>query len=614
MLGLRQKLSLGFGVLLCIIVIISVQSILNLSQLGVSIDVILRENYRSVIACQQMKEALERMDSGLLFTLLGLPDEGETLVRTNEAAFERALHTEMNTITLPSEGDKARRLQELFVQYKSNLAGALDFGSFLDVRRETYFSRLLPLFQQIKATAEEILQMNQDNMSESNERARRSAAVARKRMFGLSLAGSIIAVGFVFFMGRWVLRPINRLTRSAEEIRRGNLDLVVPGDARDEIGRLSRAFNDMAASLREFRRSDQAKWVRIQRATQQAFDCLPEAVAVIDLDGKVELATATAREVFGLRPAARVQELSFAWMADLFQEALRTGRGVHLKGPGMSIQHFSEGQERYFCPEAVPILNINKQPTGVVLVLQDVTQLRQQEEIKRGLISTASHQLKTPLTSIRMALHLLLGDKVGPLTEKQVELLVAAREDSDRLHAILNSLLDISRIESGKTQLDFRDVSPHTAVLEAVEPFRRAAKDQGIALSLDLPEDLPDIRADVVRLGHVFGNLLSNAFRFTPPGGIVTVSARAEGEWVSFSVSDTGQGIPEQYLPRVFERFFRVPDQGPKAGAGLGLAIVKEIVEAHGGTVGVASREGEGTAFSFTLKRADLGPAQEGRQ
>jgi signal transduction histidine kinase len=142
-------------------------------------------------------------------------------------------------------------------------------------------------------------------------------------------------------------------------------------------------------------------------------------------------------------------------------------------------------------------------------------------------------------------------------------------------------------------------------VLDALEPFRRAAQDQGVTLVKALPDDLPEVRADLTRVNHVFGNLLSNALKYTPAGGTITLAAEAEGDWVRFSVSDTGRGIPTRYLPRIFEQFFRVPDGGKEMGAGLGLAIVKEIVEAHGGTVGVESREGKGSTFTFTLRRAD---------
>jgi NtrC-family two-component system sensor histidine kinase KinB len=610
-LGLRQKLSLGFGGLLLIILIIGIQSISHLTQLGQSIDVILRENYRSVIACQEMKESLERMDSGTLFFLLGEKAKGTELIQKNEAAFEKALQAELNNITLPKEGEKAHHLQDLFKQYKVTLHEMQGIKTLANQQRHTYFNNLLPSFVQIKETADEILQMNQKNMSDANNLARRSAASAKRQMYILLLAGMLVAVGFVLFTGRWILRPIRRLIRSAEEIKQGNLELVVQSDSHDEIGQLSEAFNEMALALRESRRSDQTRLTRIQRATEQTFNSLPDAVAIVDPGGKVDVATETARNVFELKPGKQIQGLPSRWMDEILTEALRTGRTIMPKGEQRVIQHFVNGEEHYFRPEAIPILGRDMQPTGVVLVLQDVTQERKQEELKRGVISTVSHQLKSPLTSIRMAIYLLLEEKIGSLTPKQTELLVAAREDSDRLHSILNNLLDISRIESGKVEMNFRKVSPHSMVFEALEPFQMDFKDRNVALGTELSDDLPEVWVDTARMNHVFANLLSNALRYTPPGGKVTVLGKADEEWVQFSVSDSGKGIPTQYLARIFEQFFRVPDQGAETGAGLGLAIVKEIVEAHGGTIKVESHLGEGSTFTFTLKRADLASKEE---
>jgi len=605
MLGIRQKLSLGFGGLLLIILIIGVQSIIQLTRLGESIDVILRENYRSVIACQEMKESLERMDSGILFTLLGYSQEGTDFIRQNESLFEKALRTELSNITLPGEGEKAHHVQGLFEKYRKVLRAAEDPGTPVAERRQLYMTQLFPLFQEIKRSASQILDMNQQNMSDANDQARSRAASSRKYMYILLLTGGVVAAGFVIFTEKWILRPIHRLIRSAEEIKRGNLDLVVPVESQDEVGRLSESFNAMAEGLREIRRSDQAKLVRIQDSTQHTFNSLPDAVAIIDLQGRVEVATESAKAVFGLRPGTLVQSLPLKWLADLYDQVLQQARPLGPEHNGTAIQHFDKGQERFFRPVVVPILDAQKQPTGVVMTLKDVTEQRHQDDLKRGVISTVSHQLKTPLTSMRMAIHLLLEEKVGPLNEKQAELLVAAREDSDRLNDILNSLLDISRIESGRVQMEFHAVSPQELVLEAIEPLRITAKDQGVILEVELTEDLPQVWADKIRINYVFGNLLSNALKYTPAGGQITVSARTEENGVMFSVADTGKGIPSQFLPRIFEQFFRVPDQGSEAGAGLGLAIVKEIVEAHGGKVSVDSVEGKGSTLSFTLRWAD---------
>ena len=571
---------------------------------------ILKENYRSVIACQQMKEALERIDSGLLFTLLGDGHQGDELILNNGGVFEKALQVELNNITLPGEGEKAAHIKDLDGRYAAALDKVKDSTEPAPARRQAYFANLLPMFGQIKATADDILQMNQQNMNDANNQARKNASSAERQMYLLLGLGTLVAVMLILFARRWILRPVQRLIRSADEIRRGNLDLVVPVDSHDEIGHLAESFNAMTASLREFRRTDQAKLLRVQRATQQAFDRLEDAIAVADLDGKVEVSTERARTVFGLRPGSSIGGAPYG-VAELSREALREGRPFPPKGRQKVIQQFIGGEERFFRPEAVPILNADGRPTGIVLVFSDVTQLRHQSEMKTDVIRTVSHQLKTPLTSIRMAIHLLLEDRLGTLTEKQVELLMTAREDSDRLHGILNNLLDISRLESGKASLEFQGISPQTLVMDALEPHRRSAQDQGVTLALDVPDSLAEVWVDGSRAALIFGNLLTNALQHTPPGGKVTVSAREEEDFVRFSVADTGAGIPSQYLPRIFEPFFRVPGRGSETGAGLGLAICREIVEAHGGTAGVESEEGKGSTFSFTLRRVDRLPEED---
>ncbi|MBI5248555.1 MAG: HAMP domain-containing protein [Desulfomonile tiedjei] len=605
MLGIRQKLSLGFGGLLAVIVVLGLLNVTLVTDLGNSVDVILRENYRSVIACQEMKEALERMDSGILFTLLGYEKEGSDLISKNATLFEKALEVELHNITLPGEGEKAEHILELFSQYRSGLGAARNPSLSHETRREAYFAQLLPLFQQIKAAADDILHMNQKNMSDANQQARQTAATARQQMIMLLTIGAAVAVGFMFFTRKWILRPVDRLIASAKEIEAGNLDLVVHANSRDEIGTLAEAFNAMAASLRELRRTDRAKLLRIQRSTEQAFKFLPDAIAIVDMEGNIEVASAAAADAFGLRATEKITEAPFQTVIDLFHEAVRTGR-VSEPGNGRAlIQRFIQDEERYFRPRAVPTLDADKQPTGVIIILSDATQERHQNELKKGVISTVAHQLRTPLTSVRMALHLLLEEKVGTLTEKQAELAIAAKEESDRLYAILEQLLNISRIESGKAQINLRVISSHQLVFESVEPFRRAAHDRGIALEVNLPEDLPAVIADSLLMGQVFANLLSNALKYTYPGGKVVLGGQATDHEVILSVSDTGRGIPRQYLQNILEQFFRVPGQGQDTGVGLGLSIVQEIVSAHGGAVNVESTEGEGSVFTFSLQRAD---------
>jgi signal transduction histidine kinase/HAMP domain-containing protein len=605
MFGLRQKLLLGFCGLMLIIVLLGLQSISRVTELGGAIDVILRENYQSIIVCQQMKESLDRMDSGALFILSGYEKEGRKIINRSGWEFDNALRKELNNVTIQGEGEKAAHLKTLFDEYKTLIKDVENHDIPRSKRREIYFDKLSPLFWNVKKTADDILYMNQKNMFKSNQQARLKAASARHQLFVLLLIGIVFSSLFILFVGKWILQPIKRLTRSVDEIKRGNLDIVFKSDSRDEIGHLTEAFNEMTSSLREFRRHSEEKMFRIQLSAEQTFNNLPDAVAILDMNGRIEVATETARSIFGLKRDATIQSLFLSWMTELFERAVKGNPTVPAENAMSPVQKFIDAEEHYFHPTAVPIINSKREITGVIMIIKDVTEQLEHNELKRGVISTVSHQLKTPLTSIRMAIHLLLEQQVGTLNPTQAELLIAAQEDSERLHRILENLLDISRIASGKIAMLFQAVPPGKVISDSIESFRTKALERGIKIHTILPGDLPDVWTDMEQIRHVFANLLSNALKYTDSGGTITIIAKVDANQVHFNVSDTGVGIPAYYLPRIFDRFFRVPGQVMDTGIGLGLAIAKEIVEAHGGTVSVESSEGSGSSFTFTLPRAD---------
>ena len=415
----------------------------------------------------------------------------------------------------------------------------------------------------------------------------------------------------MLFSNHWILKPIRRLIDSTQEIRKGNLNLVIQVDTRDEIGQLSEAFNAMVASLRLFRRSDQAKLLNIQRSTQEAFKNLPAAIAIVDADGMIEIATASARSDFGLAPNTSIEQSPYPWLADIQRRIMKNPAAPALENKHEIIQKFSDNQERFYEPRVIPIFADEKEFSGSIIILEDVTLLLQNDEIKKDLFSTISHQLKTPLTSIRMALHLLLEENVGSLNEKQADLLVSARDESDRLNGIIEDLLDIRRLEAGSVRLDLAAVSPYQLARDATGPFSRQARDKGIRLEIDLAADLPDVRADRSRILYVFANLISNAIKYSPVGGVVRLTAKMEGDKILFSIADNGCGIPQQYQKRIFEKFFRVPGQNADGGVGLGLSIAKEIVTAHGGQITFASVEGQGATFTFSLGPGEV-PAKGG--
>jgi two-component system, NtrC family, sensor histidine kinase KinB len=606
MFSIRQKLVLGFGGLLVIVAVIGVLTIMQLRHLGEAIDVILRENYRSVVACQEMKESLERVDRGIVFTFLGADADGRRQVEAGMKQFSKAFTLEMGNITLPGEGERSHELGEVYKEYSEIVPGVTDPSRPLEERRADYFSRLLPLFEQVNGLAQEILEMNQANMSEANDAARSQADSAQRRMTIAILACAVVAILFSALTQRWILDPIRQLIESANEIRRGNLDLVLGADSRDEIGQLSEAFNSMTEGLRTIRRSERRDLMRTRRATGEVFKALPSAIAVLDLDGRVEVATGDAGRLFGLKPGVRVEDLGYDWLTPLIRRVQVEARVVEGTAKENCVQIFRDNREYFFAPTVVPILmeSDRNEISGTTVILKDVTQLREQQEIKRSAVTTVSHQLRNPLTSIRMSLHLLLEENLGPLNIKQTELLLAARDESERLTGIVEELLDLNRMESGKALLDIGRISPHELVRDSLEPFQVDARDKGIGLTNAVPDDLPEVLGDAKRLQHVMSNLFSNALRFTQPGGTVSVSAEAEPGMVRFAVTDTGTGIAAGDVNRVFEPFYRVSGQGKSSGIGLGLAIVKEIIKTHGGSVGATSEPGKGSTFWFTLPQA----------
>ena len=602
MIGIRQKLVLGFSGLLLIVAAMGIMTIRQIDALGGAVDVILRQNYRSVIACQDMTESLERIDSGVLFTFAGHYNEGISNIREHEQNFRNALHVELGNLTLPGEREKALRIRELFKDYSRVVDQVTDAASSLSERQKQYFSKLLPLFREIKQFSGQVLEMNQSNMHRANDNARMMAASAHNTMLAAIFASAVIALLFSYQSHRWILMPIKKLIASAEEIRKGNLDLVLDTTSTDEIGQLSRSFNEMAVTLRKMRKSDMETLLRTRSATQEVFKVLPLPIAVLDLNGDVEVSTDSAERYFGLKPGVNVRDLDHVWITKLLQHTRQqdsaTEEGVH----NGIIQHFAANQEYFFQPLALPV------PAGTALILKDVTQVHEQLELKRSVIATVSHQLKTPLTSLRMSIYLLLEERVGNLNQQQSDLLFAARDESERLVHILDDLLDLNRIESGKAHLNIHPVAPALIVSESIEPFFRHARDHGVTLVNTIQEGLPEVMADPERIHHVVANLLSNALRFTPPGGTVTLSAAEDQDTIRFSVADTGAGISPEHMKHLFEQFYRVPGQQAESGVGLGLTIVKEIVEAHGGTVSAESEPGKGSVFQFTL------PVQENRR
>jgi two-component system, NtrC family, sensor histidine kinase KinB len=615
----------GFGGLLVILLTVSVLGIAVSQQHRTALDKFLYENWRSVEYGQKMVESLGVLnDQARTLPADATPTElGGASAAALPAVkiFDDNVKAEDNNITLPHEDEIAGKLTLLWsgIDLKSGTKVTGDnyldwYLKLLDGKttaedRKGALAAIWRLSPQVKEQAQGVIDLNLDNMTPVEGKVKAMADDTSRLMLVLAGVGTGLAILFTMMMARSILEPVKAITKSAQQIEEGNLDLVVQVKSRDELAKLAEAFNSMAAKLREYRRTSRAKLVRTQQSTQNAINSLPDAVAIVTPDGNVEMANNAAQKLFGLKADVHVSEQRAPWLLNLFNKTVKEMRAVQPKDYASAVQVLDEkGGEKFFLPHSVPVMDEEGNLMGVTVVLADVTNLRRLDEMKSGMLSVVSHELKTPLTSIRMGVHLLLEERLGSLTSAQNDILTAVREDSDRLHRIVENLLDMGRIESGRAMMELKPEPVEKIVTDATEGTLTAFHDKGISLVTQISDVLPSVLVDDTRIGHVFSNLLGNALKFTPPGGQVTISAEAGGDgFVKFTVADTGQGIPKEYQNRIFERFFRGPGQTGQTGAGLGLAIAREIVEAHGGTVSVESVAGEGSKFSFTLRAAESG-------
>ncbi len=600
---LRAKLLAAQGPLALVLVLFGFTATKTLTALGSSPELILKDNYRSVLAAERMLEALERLQDLALARAAGRPADDRS-VAAAVGRFEGELWAQEHNITEEGEAEATRRLRERWTAYRQALDGLA--GAAAPSRLASYFDVLVPSTDAVRAAANEILALNQDAMGRKSDRARRVA----ERNVTVVVAATIaaLALGLVssLVLTARLLRPLKVLSRSVRRIGEGDLEARARVHGKDEIAGLAQEFNDMADRLAQYRRSSLGELLQAQQASQAAIDSLPDPVLVLDpagavlnlngaADSMLHLGGAGGSSLSSLDPALRS-------VVERVLQHVVSGRGAYVpRGFEEAVRVSSPEGDRHLLPRATPLYS-EEGVVGATIVLQDVTRLMRFDELKNDLVATVAHEFRTPLTSLRMAIHLCAEGLVGPLTDKQADLMAAAREDCERLQAIVDDLLDLSRIQAGRIELKIERFGAEALLEGAAGAVRSAADAAGISLHVSSPEAPVVVRADPERAQLVLANLLANAVRHTPPGGRIEMRTEIAGDFARFEVRDTGEGIAREHLDRIFEKFYRVPG-ARSGGVGLGLYISREIVHAHGGEVGVESEPGRGSTFWFTLPR-----------
>ncbi|HEY7163956.1 MAG TPA: ATP-binding protein [Candidatus Binatia bacterium] len=607
-MSLRTKLLLAQAPMALILVIISGLSVWMVSNLGSHSQTILKDNYRSVLAAQRMKEAIERMDSAGLFIVAGRVDKGGPQAAQYRPIFESELEVQESNITEPGEKEVTGRLRAAWMEYQRKFDQLVQMHDPKSAG-EVYFTELEPAFVKVKNTADEILAMNQDAMVRKSNDVRRTAERMNNITVGAVLAALFLGLFLSTMLTQRLLRPLSQLSEATRSLGEGNFDTRahLPGD--DELAQLARDFNAMADRLSQYRNSSLGELLQAQLAMQAAIDSLPDPVVMFGVGGDLSNVNRAAETLLGFgselssKNAQANVDPSVRAVLERMRIHVLSGKGPYNpKGFDEAVRAHTADGERYFLPRAIPVYEERAGIVGATVILQDVTRLRRFDELKDDLVATVAHEFRTPLTSLRMAIHLCLEQTVGPLTEKQSDLLYAAREDCERLQSMVDDILDLSRIKAGRIEMHCRPTSVSSLVHGALEAHRAAADLKSIRLSASGVGGDEQLMADPERLTIVFSNLINNAIRHTPSGGSIDVNVRPEGGVVRFEVTDTGEGIAHEHQRSIFEKYYRVPGSNSK-GAGLGLSIAKEIVEAHGGQIGVESEPGHGSTFWFSIPK-----------
>jgi two-component system, NtrC family, sensor histidine kinase KinB len=605
---LRLKLTLGLLATLIILLLVGIYGVWLFNDLGLSVDKVLRDNYDSIKVCHYMRTATARVNTFYSrgerpyppFDLTETVDEVEKqfnlrlpiLELKAKTADERELTAQLKAAC----ADYIQVYRKIFDYFKN---GGLNNPRIGEIRQQ-----LPGLTLRITNLSEKILEHNEQQMFMANRAAEQKSKDSIRLLIIAMISAVIVFVLTYGRLGQSIITPIQNLTKSIRELRSRDFAQSLPVEADDELGALTKEFNAMADELRNFYRETDRKFIELNQVIRAMMTTLPYPLFIL---GEHD-------EVSRMNPAAERLVDSMHMKGAMPNQIRKHLAAASVTGPDYRLDDLKQAllfrideQEVFFLPRIFPIVLEDKTVYGRALMLVDVTRFRWLDEMKSDILSTLSHEIRTPLTAIRLVLHLLMEKSVGGLTVAQEEIVTTAWNDCERLLKTLYSILDLARMESGKSQLDLKPVSAKRLVEESYFGFHDQADASSHPLRMEVPDALPLVYADLERIALVFSNFLSNALKYSYGGTEIILTARKlSSDFVRFSVISSGPGVPEEEQAHVFDKFYR--GAGHKGeGAGLGLSIARQVVQAHDGRIGVFSELEKITEFY-----CDLPVAREG--
>ena len=605
--SIKSKISLILIVFISLTIINSFVSINFFYKLQKSIDSIMHSNYDSVVDAQNMNNSLERQDSLELTFIFENNSDISQEYELNHTNFLEWLDKAKNNITEEGEAEALGSIEKNYIDYVDKVRNLIDIKRIHGENEASkyYYSSVFPLFKQVKENCNTLLDINQRSMFNMKEQSKELVSIARYCTLGIAGVVLIIGISIISYLLKKIIHPIEDLAIGINKVSEGNYEYTIPLKRGKEINFIFDCFNNMVEKLKEYDRLNINKILKEKHRTEAIIESIKSPIIVTDDDNKIIMLNKFAERIFDIKEKKVVNRkfldaIKEEKIFNMIQESLNSVDEYK------SFEDIQLGTNQdYYRITISPIWFTDTENLGAVTIMQDITKFKELDELKTDFISNVSHEFRTPLTSICMAVGLLLDGKED-INEDQRELLTIIKEDSDKLDNLVGELLDLSKMKSGKIEMEISDIEINDVISQVQRAFKIQLEERNIVLNIDTNGILRKVKGDMNKISWVIANLIGNALRYTKTDGtgIIEIKAREVNNIMLISVSDNGEGIADEYQKVIFEKFIQIKDKnGETSGSsGLGLAICNEIVKVHGGDIWVDSTEGEGSTFYFTLK------------
>ncbi len=605
--SIRFRLILFFAIILCIFGMSNIWAIFNFNTLSRSIDSIMESNYRSIESAQNMMVAIERQDSAILGYMFSENEETISSFYDNQKIFLNWLTRAEDNITENGETDVIEAINRSYDQYINLYANFIALGPQKNSNEmnDYYYNQLFTAFESTKESCRELLNLNQTSMLERKNSAQKIAQKATISTAIVSTIALLLGILIVTILSNRIVNPIKKLIDKIKEISDGHYNQQIEIEGQDEISQLALEFNTMAKRLVDYDKLNISRLLEEKNKSEAIVSSIGDGIIVVDQDNRITLVNQKAEMIFGIheKDVLKRHLLEAVNNETLFSLFKKMNDAPYERQRKKNAEIAVETQKdlSYYNVNVRPVQTSENRHLGVVALIQDITKIKEVDRLKSDFISTVSHEFRTPLTSITMGVGLLLEQIPGTLTAKQKELVEAIKEDSERLNKLVGELLDLSKLESGKMQMDFQSHQLKETINYSMEVFKIQFEEINADLVSNLPKKMKLSKMDLNKIAWVLTNLIGNALRYLPKDGTGKVEVGAKelyGKTLVW-VKDNGAGINDSIKAHIFDKFIQGKEKA--GGAGLGLAICQEIIKAHGGDIWVESEVDKGTTFYFTV-------------